>query len=159
MLFALCCGLAAQQYTNPIIDADYSDPDVIRVGDDFYLAVVKTATGIRVIRVTCLDAAKNAPEKEEGALTLPSPSVYLRVRVTDDANCEFSFSRDGKKFQSIGEGFKAKPVMWIGAKVGLFALGRIGAQSLRQADRGHADYVWFRIEPLARSAQTGARVQ
>ncbi len=24
-------------YTNPIIDADYSDPDVIRVGDDFYL--------------------------------------------------------------------------------------------------------------------------
>lgn len=24
-------------YTNPIIDADYSDPDVVRVGDDFYL--------------------------------------------------------------------------------------------------------------------------
>jgi len=24
-------------YTNPIIPADYSDPDVIRVGDDFYL--------------------------------------------------------------------------------------------------------------------------
>ena len=24
-------------YTNPIIHADYSDPDVIRVGDDFYL--------------------------------------------------------------------------------------------------------------------------
>ena len=29
--------LAADTYTNPIIDADYSDPDVIRVGDDFYL--------------------------------------------------------------------------------------------------------------------------
>jgi beta-xylosidase len=27
----------ADEYTNPIIDADYSDPDVIRVGDDFYL--------------------------------------------------------------------------------------------------------------------------
>ncbi|HQE96340.1 MAG TPA: family 43 glycosylhydrolase, partial [Candidatus Marinimicrobia bacterium] len=24
-------------YSNPIIQADYSDPDVIRVGDDFYL--------------------------------------------------------------------------------------------------------------------------
>lgn len=24
-------------YTNPIIFADYSDPDVIRVGDDFYM--------------------------------------------------------------------------------------------------------------------------
>jgi beta-xylosidase len=28
---------AGGTYTNPIIDADYSDPDVIRVGDDFYL--------------------------------------------------------------------------------------------------------------------------
>lgn len=25
------------QYTNPVIHADYSDPDVIRVGDDFYM--------------------------------------------------------------------------------------------------------------------------
>ena len=25
------------QYKNPIIDADYSDPDVVRVGDDFYM--------------------------------------------------------------------------------------------------------------------------
>ncbi len=25
------------QYQNPILDADYSDPDVIRVGDDFYM--------------------------------------------------------------------------------------------------------------------------
>jgi len=24
-------------YTNPIIHADYSDPDVVRVGDDFYM--------------------------------------------------------------------------------------------------------------------------
>ena len=31
-------GFAADgTYTNPIIHADYSDPDVIRVGDDFYL--------------------------------------------------------------------------------------------------------------------------
>jgi len=28
---------ADDSYTNPIINADYSDPDVIRVGDDFYL--------------------------------------------------------------------------------------------------------------------------
>ena len=25
------------QYINPIIDADYSDPDVVRVGDDYYM--------------------------------------------------------------------------------------------------------------------------
>jgi beta-xylosidase len=39
VILVLFCGRSvfAQSYTNPIIDADYSDPDVIRVGDDFYL--------------------------------------------------------------------------------------------------------------------------
>src|SRR5437899_9966132 len=36
-----CCLLessaAARTYRNPIIFADYSDPDVIRAGDDYYL--------------------------------------------------------------------------------------------------------------------------
>ncbi len=41
-LLCLLCLFVAKAfadgtYTNPIIDADYSDPDVIRVGDDFYL--------------------------------------------------------------------------------------------------------------------------
>ncbi|MDE6291909.1 MAG: family 43 glycosylhydrolase, partial [Muribaculaceae bacterium] len=36
--FALACATAANPvYTNPIIDEDYSDPDAIRVGDDYYL--------------------------------------------------------------------------------------------------------------------------
>ena len=40
VLVVLICGQhawAQSSYKNPIIDADYSDPDVIRVGDDFYL--------------------------------------------------------------------------------------------------------------------------
>lgn len=26
-----------ETYTNPVLNADWSDPDVVRVGDDFYL--------------------------------------------------------------------------------------------------------------------------
>lgn len=48
LLIFLCGGLAAQDliynpnlsadvYKNPVIYADYSDPDVVRVGDDFYM--------------------------------------------------------------------------------------------------------------------------
>ncbi|HKR21098.1 MAG TPA: glycoside hydrolase 43 family protein [Pyrinomonadaceae bacterium] len=37
ILFCVIIARADGTYTNPIIDADYSDPDVIRVGDDFYL--------------------------------------------------------------------------------------------------------------------------
>ena len=36
-LFVATAVAADGDYTNPIIDADYSDPDVVRVGDDFYL--------------------------------------------------------------------------------------------------------------------------
>lgn len=68
--------------------------------------------------------------------------------------CEFSFSRDGKKFEALGEGFKAKAGIWIGAKVGLFALGPMEANK-----RGHADYDWFRISLPERSSQTRARAQ
>lgn len=28
-----------QQYQNPILYADYSDPDVIRVGEDYYMEI------------------------------------------------------------------------------------------------------------------------
>ena len=36
-LLTICFSLNAQQYANPIIYADYSDPDVCRVGDDYYM--------------------------------------------------------------------------------------------------------------------------
>ncbi len=127
---------------------------VVMGGDYSYLGIIKTANGIRLIRVTCIDAAKNATEKQEGELGLKSQTVYLRVSVTDGANCEFSFSRDGRSFESLGEGFKAKPGVWIGAKVGLFALGPADASK-----RGHADYDWFRIALPAQSSQTRARVR
>lgn len=32
-----CADLGNGKYMNPVIDADYSDPDVIRVGDDYYM--------------------------------------------------------------------------------------------------------------------------
>lgn len=37
ILLTFVVAHAGGTYTNPIIDADYSDPDVVRVGDDFYL--------------------------------------------------------------------------------------------------------------------------
>ncbi|MBR5924574.1 MAG: family 43 glycosylhydrolase, partial [Bacteroidales bacterium] len=40
ILLAACISLAAGAqvyYSNPVIHADYSDPDVCRVGDDYYM--------------------------------------------------------------------------------------------------------------------------
>ena len=37
MLIAAALPLAAQRYTNPVLHLDYSDPDVCRAGDDYYM--------------------------------------------------------------------------------------------------------------------------
>lgn len=104
-----------------------------------YLAVEKTSAGVRIVRVICRDAPKGAAEKEV-VVELKSQLVYLRVSVFGEAICNFSFSTDGRRFQSVGDIFVAEPGMWIGAKLGLFALAPAGATT-----QGYADYNWFRF--------------
>jgi len=72
---------------------------------------------------------------------LDGGTFWLRVRVQEDAVCNFSFSTDRKTFALIGQPFNARQGRWIGAKVGIFAVGK-GAAS----EMGYADYEWFRVE-------------
>lgn len=57
--------------------------------------------------------------------------------------CEFSISEDGTFFFRTGEPFVAEAGKWIGAKVGLYALGTTGTN-----DTGWADVDWFSIEKI-----------
>jgi hypothetical protein len=110
---------------------------LLMMGRDYsYLAIVRTSGGLRLVRVVCTDAAKNTVEQEVGAVELKNTTAYLRVQVRDGAVCRFSYSTDGKRFELLGEEFKAQPGMWIGAKAGLFSLGSAG---------GYAEYDWFRF--------------
>ena len=114
---------------------------LVMMGKDYsYLAVVRTAGRLRVVRVNCLDAPRNTPEIEVGAVDLKNESLYLRITVADEAVCHFSYSFDGKHFERLGQEFKAQSGMWIGAKVGLFSLGPRGASGY-----GFADYDWVRF--------------
>ena len=69
--------------------------------------------------------------------------VYLRVAVDREGRCHFSYSFDGMNFVSSSLTLQASVDRWIGAKVGLFAAGPAGAA----AQRGHADFDWFRVAP------------
>jgi len=112
------------------------------MGTDYsYLAVERLGTGFRVRRVVSADAANGGQEVEQASATLESGVVFLRVRVEPEAVCWFSFSRDGKEFQPLGQPFPARPGRWIGAKLGLFAVVRAGGKP-----SGHADFDWFRVE-------------
>jgi beta-xylosidase len=58
-----------------------------------------------------------------------------------EALCNFSYSLDGKTFSPLGESFSARQGRWIGAKVGIFAIGSGGSSEM-----GYADFDWFRVE-------------
>jgi beta-xylosidase len=106
-----------------------------------YLAVERTDHGDRVVKVTCRDAAKGGKEIEEGSASCAGDSLLLRVKVSDGAVCQFSYSKDGKEFSPVGEAFTASPGRWMGAKVGLFSEANHGVEA-----GGYADFDWFRFE-------------
>lgn len=68
--------------------------------------------------------------------------VRLRLTLTEDGMCRFSFgSREGV-LTPLGAPFKMTRGRWIGAKIGLFALAAPGA-----ASSGYADFDYFRFGP------------
>jgi len=115
---------------------------LIVMGLDYaHLSVQKKPDGLYISQATCEGANKGSLEKETTGLKLRGDTSWLRVRVQENAACDFSFSENGKDFVPIGESFKARQGRWIGAKVGIFALGKGGSSEI-----GYADYDWFRVE-------------
>lgn len=67
-----------------------------------------------------------------------SKPVYLQLKVSKGASCQFSYSLDGKKFSTIGNPFTAKQGVWIGTKVGMFA-----TRPFASNDSGWMDVDWI----------------
>jgi beta-xylosidase len=97
--------------------------------------------GIYLVKGVCEKADKETIEKEQEILKLRSGEVWLRVKVTKGAKCNFSYSLDGDKFVDVAGEFTAQPGKWTGAKIGIYAIGN---QKIN--DTGYADFDWFRID-------------
>jgi len=122
--------------------AENEKTGLIVMGLDYsYLAIQKKAGGIYLTQTICRNADRHSAETSGAPIELRSQTVYLRVSVTRGAVCRFSFSVDGVNFSSIGEPFTARQGRWIGAKLGIFAVGG-GAER----ETGYADFDWFRIQ-------------
>jgi hypothetical protein len=65
--------------------------------------------------------------------------VCLRVAVSSNGKCQFSFATE-EKFTPVPGVFVATKGVWIGAKVGIFAMS-----SATSGIRGHADFDYFRL--------------
>jgi beta-xylosidase len=115
---------------------------LIVTGTDYaYVSVRKQQEGLYVSQTVCVNADKGAAEVETPGVKLNQTAFRLRVKVDENAIANFSYSIDGKSFSSIGKPFQARPGRWIGAKVGIFAVGA-GPNS----EMGYADFDWFRVE-------------
>lgn len=66
---------------------------------------------------------------------------YLHARVEEDGTTKFYYSLDNKTFNEIGESFQADKGVWIGAKIGLFALN----PGINPSN-GYSEFDWFRIK-------------
>ncbi|HEY8226511.1 MAG TPA: glycoside hydrolase 43 family protein [Pyrinomonadaceae bacterium] len=120
---------------------DEDKTGLIVMGLDYaYISVKKKGDGLLVSQTTCKDAEHQSAEKENAATSVANKTLYLRVTVTKNALCSFSYSIDGTRFLSVGEQFTARQGKWIGAKVGIFAVAR---GQTREA--GYADFDWFRV--------------
>ena len=66
--------------------------------DYAHLSVQKKPDGLYLSQTVCQNADNGSPEKETGAVKLENNTIWLRVRVQEDAVCIFSFSADGKTY-------------------------------------------------------------
>ena len=145
-------NLLLQKFPAPEFTATaHVDPSRLRDGeraalvvlglDYAYLGVVRETGQVRVVRVTAREAEVGAGEQVEQGALLSGPSVFLRVRVSGDARCEFSVSVDGRQFTALGGAFQTRAHRWVGVRVGLFALAPAGRTTI-----GSVDVRWFRVE-------------
>lgn len=120
---------------------DYSALVVKRVGNEFELQ-----------QITCHMADKKGEEEVKVLATLKPTSVdkidyqpaihesvYMRM-VVKAGKMQFFFSKDGKKYEQVGDEFTMREGKWIGAKIGMVA-----KEPGVKTNRGWIDVDWFRV--------------
>ncbi len=80
--------------------------------------------------------------REDKAIDVTSSTLYLRMNVTPELKCYYSYSEDGKTFTSLEEHtYGVGKGVWIGGKFGLFCINPNVMNG-----KGHVDVDYFRVE-------------
>jgi beta-xylosidase len=120
---------------------------LIVMGRQFaFLALSNTANGTRLAMYTSTYQREDDPTRLIASVNVKGESCVLKVDVAEGGVAKFSYSIDGHGYQPIGESFQATSGVWIGAKVGIFAVNP--NVNIAQSG-GYADFDWFRIGPAA----------
>jgi beta-xylosidase len=91
---------------------------LVVMGLDYsYLGVTYKNDKLYISQATAKDADTETLEIENARIELSKSEIYLRVKVEQNAICQFSFSEDGKNFQNIGSPFKGRFVFHSPVKI------------------------------------------
>ena len=124
---------------NSRFDGEYTG--LVIMGLDYSFLCLKQEDGkLFLSQKTTLKADKKGIESESKRIAIKDKTIYLQVKVKAGGICNFFYSEDGQKFNSVGESFTAREGKWIGAKIGFLAL-REGIIN----DAGSVAIDWFRI--------------
>ena len=115
-----------------VMGMDYSGIDIIKEDDV-----------LKLRNFTCIGAVQKSMEQYAEPYILTSGHLYLRLKITQGAVCQFYYSLDGNDFVKIGSSFTARPGRWIGAKLGFFA-----QKNNVTNDSGWMDIEWFRYKEI-----------
>ena len=122
--------------------AETEKTGLIVMGLDYaYISVEQKAGKVYLSQTSCKDADRHTAETVSSPVELKAHTIYFRVHVANGGRCRFSFSTNGTEFTPAGEPFTARQGRWIGAKVGLFAVGTSPTREM-----GYADVDWFRVQ-------------
>lgn len=113
-----------------VLGADYGAITVTHKGGNNYISTA-----------FCQQADKGNKETVQDAEKISSRDIYFRVKVSNGAVYQFSYSSDGINFIPRGRAGTAKPGRWVGARLGLFL-----TRENKTNDAGYADLDWMRVE-------------
>lgn len=114
---------------------------LIVMGYDYaYVGIEKVDKENYLVYKVCSNADKGGVENTIHSQPYTQESIYLKLAVNKDVKCNFYFSADGKEYTALNQKFTALPGKWIGAKVGLFCIGK---QKTNNA--GYVNVDWFRV--------------
>lgn len=122
---------------------DYSALVVKRVGDAFQLQQLTCAKADKGKAETVKVLAELKPTSKDKVNYDPAiyMDIYLRLTVKPGAKLTFAYSKDGKKFETVGDEFQMHEGKWIGAKFGFVC----EEPATTKGVRGNLDVDWIRV--------------
>lgn len=123
-------------HTRLRLEGEDSEAGLLVYGTDYaWLGLRRSGGKNRLVYKVCTGARSGCKDREVSLVDLERPEAEVGLSVYPEGRAIFSYRQANGEWKTLNEGFIAKPGRWVGARFGLFALGK----------NGHADFDYLRL--------------